>query len=121
MPWFPSRAARFGEYAGYARIPARDVRHGIAIDYPRYPVIPKVGMSLAPVLMALAVLPRLRAIIADGYDFDAIDAHYVYPDGVAAAWLGRQLGKPVVITARGSDLNVLPQYPLPRRMIRWLP
>jgi len=119
VPWFPSQSDRFGAYAKYARIPAQDRRHDITIDYPRYPVIPKIGMSLSPMLMALAVLPRLRAIIADGYDFDAIDAHYFYPDGVAAVWLGRQLGKPVVITARGSDLNVLPQYRLPRRMIRW--
>ena len=119
VPWFPSQSDRFGEYARYARIPAQDRRHDITIDHPRYPVIPKIGMSLSPMLMALAVLPRLRAIIADGYDFDAIDAHYFYPDGVAAVWLGRQLGKPVVITARGSDLNVLPQYRLPRRMIRW--
>ena len=40
-------------------------------------------------------------IIDEGYDFDAIDAHYFYPDGVAAAMLGRYFNKPVVITARG--------------------
>lgn len=119
VPWFPIRSARFGDYAKYARIPRQDMRHGITIDYPRYPVIPKIGMNLAPLLMAAAALPRLRAIIADGYDFDIIDAHYFYPDGVAAVWLGKQLGKPVVITARGSDVNVLPQYRLPRCMIQW--
>jgi glycosyltransferase involved in cell wall biosynthesis len=50
-------------------------------------------------------------------DFQLIDAHYFYPDGVAAIWLGQKLGKPVVITARGTDVNLIPQYPLPRRMI----
>src|SRR5262249_26966807 len=50
---------------------------------------------------------------------DVIDAHYFYPDGVAAAWLGRRLGLPVVITARGTDLNgIAPLYPFARRMIR---
>jgi glycosyltransferase involved in cell wall biosynthesis len=31
--------------------------------------------------------------------------------------LGRRLGKPVVITARGTDINVIPDYRFPRRLI----
>src|SRR5262249_1121069 len=46
-------------------------------------------------------------------------AHYFYPDGVAAVMLGLHFRKPVTITARGSDLNIMTQYPIPRRMIRW--
>jgi glycosyltransferase involved in cell wall biosynthesis len=61
----------------------------------------------------------LGRIIDEGYDFDVIDAHYFYPDGVAAVMLGRYFNKPVVITARGTDINLVPQYRLPRRMIRW--
>jgi glycosyltransferase involved in cell wall biosynthesis len=53
------------------------------------------------------------------YPFDLIDAHYFYPDGVAAAMLGKRLGKPVVITARGTDVNLIPRHRLPRAMIRW--
>jgi glycosyltransferase involved in cell wall biosynthesis len=52
-------------------------------------------------------------------DFDIIDAHYFYPDGVAAALIARELGKPLVITARGSDLNQIPGFALPRAQIRW--
>jgi glycosyltransferase involved in cell wall biosynthesis len=37
---------------------------------------------------------------------------------VAAVLLGRSLGKPVVITARGTDVNLLPEYRVPRRLIR---
>lgn len=76
-------------------------------------------MSLAPWMMAQAVLPTLKRIICDGFDFDIIDAHYFYPDGVAAAILARTLRKPLVITARGSDLNLVTQYTLPRKWIRW--
>jgi glycosyltransferase involved in cell wall biosynthesis len=47
-----------------------------------------------------------------------IDAHYFYPDGVAAALLGRTFGKPVVITARGSDITQIAEFALPRRMIQ---
>jgi glycosyltransferase involved in cell wall biosynthesis len=52
-----------------------------------------------------------------GARFDAIDAHYFYPDGVAAIWLGRRFGLPVVITARGSDVTQFPAYAVPRRLI----
>ena len=57
--------------------------------------------------------------IATGRDFALIDAHYFYPDGVAAVLLGRALGRPVVVTARGSDLNLIADFRVPRRWIRW--
>jgi len=76
-------------------------------------------MNVAPLLLFAAILPLLRRQIRDGGDFDLIDAHYFYPDGVAAVLLGRALGRPVVVTARGSDLNILARYSNPRRWIRW--
>ena len=48
-----------------------------------------------------------------------IDAHYFYPDGIAAARLGRDLRLPLVITGRGSDLPQIAQEPGPRAQIRW--
>src|SRR5436190_90263 len=47
-----------------------------------------------------------------------IDAHFLYPDGIAAIRIGRRLGLPVVLTARGSDVNVLAQQPGPRAWLR---
>ncbi|MEO6799924.1 MAG: glycosyltransferase [Rhodanobacter sp.] len=119
VPWFPFRSPRFGVYAALARVPRREERHGTEVCHPRYPVIPKVGMSVAPSLMVRALLPVLRQLQADGRDFDLIDAHYFYPDGVAAARIGAALGKPVVITARGSDVTLIPRYRRPRRQILW--
>lgn len=117
VPWFPFRNPRFGAYSAFAKVPDREQRHGIDILHPRYPVIPKVGMSVAPSLMYRWLLPALRKQV-DLESFDLIDAHYFYPDGVAAARLGATLGKPVVITARGSDLNVIPRHRSPRRQIK---
>ncbi len=119
VPWFYSTDPRHGERARMAATPARETRLGIDVLHPRYPVIPKVGMSLAPILLALASLGTLRQVIAEGFDFDVIDAHYYYPDGVAAAWLGRHLGKPVTVTARGTDVNLIANYPWPRKMLQW--
>lgn len=118
VPWFPSRNVRFGEYAAHARAPREERRHGIQVLHPRYPLLPKIGMALTPFLLARAVRPVIERILR-GYAFDLIDAHYFYPDGVAAILLGRHFGKPVVITARGTDVNLIPRYRLPRAMIRW--
>ena len=69
--------------------------------------------------MALAVRPTVARLMQSGFDFDLIDSHYYFPDGVAALLLGRWLRKPVVITARGSDINDAARHLIPRRLIRW--
>ena len=51
--------------------------------------------------------------------FDCIDAHYVYPDGYAAVRLGRSLGIPVIVSARGTDMSLFPSFRLIRPMIQW--
>jgi len=119
IPWFPSSNPRFGLYAAFARVPKREQRSGIEVSHPRYPVLPKFGMSIAPFLLAAWAIPVVQRMIDEGYDFDLIDAHYFYPDGGAAVMLGRYFKKPVVITARGSDISLLSQFVVPRRLIRW--
>ncbi len=76
-------------------------------------------MVTAPATLFLASAIALRRLLRQGLVCDLIDAHYLYPDGVAAVMLGRAFGKPVVLTARGSDVTQLPSYPAPRRMIQW--
>ena len=118
VPWFPFKHPAFGAYAAQARAPHAETRNGIEVLHPRFPVLPKIGMTLAPFLLYRAVAPLAERLRRER-GFELIDAHYFYPDGVAAAMLGRRLGLPVVITARGSDINLIAQYRLPRRMIRW--
>jgi teichuronic acid biosynthesis glycosyltransferase TuaC len=117
VPWFPSSHPRFGEYASFAATPRREQRLGIDVLHPRFIRLPKVGMTTAPFTLAASGLAAARQLQAEGFDFDLIDAHYFYPDGVAATMIGRALGKPVVITARGTDINLIPQHRLPRQMI----
>jgi glycosyltransferase involved in cell wall biosynthesis len=123
VPWFPAAAARYGarwlaEWTQHARAPTEETRHGIPVLHPRFPVIPKIGMSVAPLLLYQAMLPVMRRLLAAGHRFDAIDAHYFYPDGVAAVWLGRRFGLPVVVTSRGTDVNLIPRYAIPRRLLK---
>jgi glycosyltransferase involved in cell wall biosynthesis len=119
VPWFPFKGRMFGAYAKFAAVPVYEERYGMRILHPRYPVIPKLGMNIAPRLMERALLPALRKLMTYELEFDLLDAHYFYPDGVAAARLGAALGKPVVITARGSDVMWIPRHARPREQIQW--
>jgi teichuronic acid biosynthesis glycosyltransferase TuaC len=119
VPWFPWKGRTFGRYAAFARVPSQEQRHGLTVRHPRYPVIPKCGMTLAPYLMYEALKSHVGRILRRDFPFDLIDAHYFYPDGVAAALLGRSLRRPVVITARGTDINLISRYRMARRWIRW--
>ena len=119
VPWFPSTHPRYGEYARMAATPKRETLNGLDVLHPSYFLPPKIGMTVAPLLLALGARAAVQKLIDEGFDFDVIDAHYYYPDGVAAALLARWFGKPFTVTARGSDLNLIPLFTLPRRMMQW--
>ena len=115
VPWFPSAHPRFGHYAEFARVPGRDERRGIAITHPRYPLVPKLS-HLTPTMMAGAVGRHIDEIRRD-FDFDVIDAYYLYPDAIAAGMIARRVDRPVVMTALGSDVSLIAQAPFERRRI----
>lgn len=117
VPWFPSGWKGFGAYARFAATPRREQRHGVAISHPRYLMVPKIGMAMQPLALAIAGLRAVRRMRRDGFDCDVLDAHYFYPDGVAAAIMAKRLRKPLVVTARGSDLNLIADLPWARRRI----
>jgi glycosyltransferase involved in cell wall biosynthesis len=63
------------------------------------------------------VFHQIRTQIAHK-EYDLVDAHYAYPDGVAAQYLARNLKRPFVVSVRGSDINVIAQFPKRRRLIQ---
>jgi glycosyltransferase involved in cell wall biosynthesis len=71
-------------------------------------------MRLQPLLLARALLAELRRNGLTRYAFDVVDAHYFYPDGVAAARVADALSLPLVISARGSDINLIGGRPFAR-------
>lgn len=117
VPWFPFRHPMFGEYARQARVPAHEVRHGVNVSHPRYLMLPKVGMNRQPHDLYKAFRKGADVLMKRGFRPDVLDVHYFYPDGVAAARLSQELGIPMTVTARGTDINLIPQYEAPRRMI----
>jgi len=68
--------------------------------------------------MYMASLPLARRLHSTQH-FCCIDAHFVYPDGFAAVLLGKALGLPVIVSARGTDINVYPSLFLIRPLLRW--
>lgn len=117
VPWFPFSSTLFGEYGHFAATPKSERWNGVTVHHPRYYLLPKIGMNMAPQAIANGAIPTIRKLIAEGFDFDLIDAHYYYPDGVAAGIIARAIGKPFIVTARGSDLNLISDYSEPRRRI----
>src|SRR5438132_2432011 len=96
VPYFPKlhlneRWYRFSRVPRFERFAEFDTYH------PRYLVLPHVGMCTHALSMFLGsvnqVAKNLRAV-----DVDIIDAHYVYPDGLAALTLASIFRKPVIVS-----------------------
>jgi glycosyltransferase involved in cell wall biosynthesis len=71
------------------------------------------------VLWARATENLVDRLVGESRDDIILDAHFLYPDAVAAIILGRRLGIPVVMSARGSDVNVKCENPVMRRWVCW--
>lgn len=106
LPWFPRWSfLRFlrGRY-GFALVPREYEVEGIPVHCPKYVMIPKVSESLHALLVLLG---SWRTIVAlhRAHRFDLLNAQWLYPDGVAAAWVSKILRIPTVLTAHGCDVN----------------
>ncbi len=105
VPWFPFSAQVFGKYSVLSRVPMIEKNGQIPVLHPRYLVIPKIGMRMAPKLLYLFAQKCVGNLIKNN-SIDLIDAHFLYPDGVAAVQLAKKFDLPVILNARGSDVTV---------------
>ena len=97
-------------------LPLHEMWKGLDVHRPRFFHLPGPGARFAPTMMARALLPYLRKMRAD-FPFDIIDTEYFWPDGPAAITLGKALGVPVSIKARGSDIHLWGKRDFGRRQI----
>ena len=115
VPWFPFVSGLRPGYRPW--VPREEMQDGVRVLHPRFLSVPAVFKCLDGLFLFLGALPavwRLRR----AFRFDAIDAHFIYPEGVAAALLGRVFRVPVLITLRGL-LPLLVPYALRRPQLRW--
>ena len=114
VPWFPlNRLLRRGRWTG---IPRREAQDGLTVHHPRFFSVPGAFKSLDGVLYAMSLVPFV-ARLRRRFDFDLIDAHFAYPDGLAGVLLGQWFRRPTMITLRGSIVR-LSRSPLHRPQIR---
>jgi teichuronic acid biosynthesis glycosyltransferase TuaC len=99
------------------RTPQRDLQNGLVVLHPRFAVVPGLFKHWDGDLLFRQTMPQIRGILpVDQYD--VVDAHYAYPDGVAGQRLASAMHRPFVITLRGSDINVLSGFARRRRRIQ---
>ena len=116
VPYFPK--IKLNWRWTFSQVAPLEIRDGIEVYHPRYCMIPKVGMTFYGLMMFLSVLGTVRKVRRK-FDFDLIDAHYVYPDGFAAVMLGWFFRKPVVVSARGTDINLYANFPVIRKILQY--
>jgi glycosyltransferase involved in cell wall biosynthesis len=117
VPYSPSWLP-VSRWEQFSQIPHEEQLDGVRVYHPRYPLLPGISMPAHGMLMYLSSLSLARQLHREK-PFDCIDAHFVYPDGFAAVRLGKKLGMPVFVSARGTDINLYPSFRLIRPMLRW--
>lgn len=93
-----------GRYRPLADLPEVAGEGGITIHRPRFTLIPRIGARRNAAAIARVVLPLVRRIHAEA-PIDVLDAQFFFPDGPAAAIIAGEMGLPLSIKARGSDIT----------------
>jgi len=118
VPFFP-RVPWKTKWEVFSRVPFEERRDGWQVSHPRYFMVPGVGGIFQGRSMAAGARRVVERLWRDEGPFDLIDAHFVYPDGYAAVRIGRKFRVPVVISARGTDVNLYPELRGIGAKVRW--
>lgn len=73
---------------------------GIDIETVTYPALPLISRVTNGWVSGMSLLKRVAQ-----YSPDILIGYWTYPEGAGAEYVGRKLGKPVVIGALGTDIN----------------
>src|SRR5689334_22503231 len=104
VPYFP-RWLRWKRWRLYSQVPRAEQVSKLHVWHPRYPLLPKVAMPFHGLMMFAACLSSVWRLKKQT-GFACIDAHFVYPDCLAAILLGKVLKIPVICSARGTDVKI---------------
>lgn len=112
-PWPLSRRE---PYRSLATVPLEAEIMGLAVRYPRFRLIPKLGGDSNPGRIVSALLPLIRRLHA-AQPFALVDAQFFFPEGPAAAAIARELGLPLSIKSRGADIHYWGKRPAALRQM----
>jgi glycosyltransferase involved in cell wall biosynthesis len=112
LPFVPDleRFRRDPERRGVIGVSGETTLEGVPVKYLRHLAIPVLSRPFTARVQALRATGEVRRLARHARR-NVINAHWVYPDGVAAVHMGRKLGLPVVLTALGCDVNDYPDVP----------
>ncbi len=91
-------------YKALAALPDVEIWNGLGVYRTPFAHIPGTGGRFDAKALSHVLLRPLRGIY-EQFPFDVIDAEFFWPDGPAAIALGKALGVPVSIKARGADIH----------------
>lgn len=107
QPWFPGQGLIRRFRPGYRPdAPRLERQQGVEVHFPRFLALPGLLRRLDGLSMAVCTWPLVRRLCRE-HGLGIVDAHFAYPCGRAAVWLGRWLGLPVTVTLRGTELRHL--------------
>lgn len=106
LPWFPRLGLLRGlkNWYKFSQVPYTYELNGQKIICPKYLAIPNVGF-LHSFFLFIAIWPLIKRLQRQR-QFDLINTHWLFPDGVAAAWAAKRLRLPLVLSAHGTDINL---------------
>jgi glycosyltransferase involved in cell wall biosynthesis len=118
LPWVPPFMKRVGgKKFIHADVSPQENWDGLNVYHPRYFLIPKIMGFIHPMFMYMRLL-HLAEELNRKESIDLINAHWLFPDGVAAAWIARKLRKPLILTGLGCDVNHYPSLPFRQGQIK---
>lgn len=118
LPWFPRffLFKKFEYYYKFALIPNKSHFNESQVFYPKFFYIPGFTV-IQPIMIFFAIIPLLFRLKLNK-SFDLINAHWIYPDGIAAALVKFILNVPLILTGHGCDINLYTSYMLRRPQIK---
>lgn len=115
VPWidYGNPSSRTGHLAS---TPAWRELGPLPVSYPRF-LHPPGGTFVVPFAMAACVAGRIGQI-RRRFDFDLIDAHFGFPESIAAALLAQRFNRPFTVTLRGNE-PAHGRAGMKRRLLGW--
>jgi len=118
IPWLPKAKffRRFTSRYKLTQIPKQEQIDGIEVYHPHYIVIPKLLGFLHGISLYFSLKNLIERLHSEKI-FDLINAHWIFPDGVAVVHSTKKLNLPIMLTAHGCDINLYTTYRLRRFQI----
>jgi teichuronic acid biosynthesis glycosyltransferase TuaC len=118
VPWVPPLVPLPERFRRYRAVPRRsDGPFDVPVRHPRVPTPPGHRFQAWEAALFTPFLrPVLKRLHRDE-PIDLIHAHFIFPDGVVAARIGRELGVPVVTTEHAHWDPWLPERPAVMRQV----